>query len=520
MSIDVSFTDASKPGPSGPITAWAWDFGDTGTSSAQNPTHTYATDGRYTVSLTVTGTSPDGTDNITRSVQVGVGGALTAAFTDSVVGLAVTFTDTSAAGPSGPITAWAWDFGDGATSTSQNPVHTYAAAGTYTVTLTVTGTGADGTDTAHGTVITSGGVDFISVTSWSRPAFTPTRTVNFTNLSQLNAAITNMAAGDLIQYTGTGVLNISSASTTAFKLTNKNPASTVVIDFGTAQSIWDPGAESGDYVKFAYTGSSNINAFAIAGCSKLRIYGGEIASPIGGAGMIVNALTHDVLWYDGYISSCGGSGIGVRGATSGGVTSNCYNLDLRFEVNRFCMNPAWDNHADKGTGFHALILHGNTGGIHDSRFVIYGHDPLRPGETSAGKTWPEGGGGSVIEQGNATAANYDDVTMYALGVNCLMVPNGSNPGSTAKQTGGNVFDLWGHIKLNGNVIGWAEGRNMTGSIIHSDNGSWFPGSPPLTVQHGRHTHTNQSTVGGNIAAPYPTTTPLGATLGIVYNDCT
>jgi PKD repeat protein len=88
VSIDVSFTDASKPGPSGPITAWAWDFGDTGTSSAQNPTHTYAADGRYTVSLTVTGTSPDGTDNITRSVQV-----TSAAESAPASSLAVTFTD-------------------------------------------------------------------------------------------------------------------------------------------------------------------------------------------------------------------------------------------------------------------------------------------------------------------------------------------------------------------------------------------------------------------------------------------
>ena len=37
--------------------AWSWDFGDGGTSTAQNPTHTYATPGTYSVTLTVRRTS-------------------------------------------------------------------------------------------------------------------------------------------------------------------------------------------------------------------------------------------------------------------------------------------------------------------------------------------------------------------------------------------------------------------------------------------------------------------------------
>ena len=47
----VSFTDASANFP----TAWAWDFGDSGTSADRNPTHLYRTPGVYSVSLTVTG---------------------------------------------------------------------------------------------------------------------------------------------------------------------------------------------------------------------------------------------------------------------------------------------------------------------------------------------------------------------------------------------------------------------------------------------------------------------------------
>ncbi|HOV72688.1 MAG TPA: PKD domain-containing protein, partial [Candidatus Hydrogenedentes bacterium] len=51
--LHVQFTDASKPGSSS-ITAWAWNFGDGGSSTQQNPTHTYAAPGSYTVGLTVT----------------------------------------------------------------------------------------------------------------------------------------------------------------------------------------------------------------------------------------------------------------------------------------------------------------------------------------------------------------------------------------------------------------------------------------------------------------------------------
>jgi Zn-dependent metalloprotease len=44
----VSFSDLSLNGP----TSWSWDFGDGATSTLQNPTHTYTTNGVYTVSLT------------------------------------------------------------------------------------------------------------------------------------------------------------------------------------------------------------------------------------------------------------------------------------------------------------------------------------------------------------------------------------------------------------------------------------------------------------------------------------
>ncbi|HBA73700.1 MAG TPA: hypothetical protein DER40_06800 [Geobacter sp.] len=48
VNLNVQFTDTSTGNP----TSWLWDFGDGGTSTSQNPSHTYANSGTYSVSLT------------------------------------------------------------------------------------------------------------------------------------------------------------------------------------------------------------------------------------------------------------------------------------------------------------------------------------------------------------------------------------------------------------------------------------------------------------------------------------
>ena len=57
----VDFTDKSTGGAS----AWLWNFGDASTSTLQNPTHTYLTNGTYTVSLQVTNSA--GTSTLTKT---------------------------------------------------------------------------------------------------------------------------------------------------------------------------------------------------------------------------------------------------------------------------------------------------------------------------------------------------------------------------------------------------------------------------------------------------------------------
>ncbi|HEV2951316.1 MAG TPA: PKD domain-containing protein, partial [Actinomycetota bacterium] len=156
--LAVTFSDASTGGP----TSWAWDFGDGGTSSEQNPSHIYSTPGTYTVTLTVTDAN-GGTSTRTRTSYV-TALPLTAEFTGTptfgTAPVTVSFNDSSIGTP----TSWAWNFGDGGTSSSQNPSHTYSTPGTYSVTLTVTdASGATSTKTRTDYVTASAAAVFGSV---------------------------------------------------------------------------------------------------------------------------------------------------------------------------------------------------------------------------------------------------------------------------------------------------------------------------------------------------------------------
>ncbi len=77
--LTASFTDTSTDS-NGTIAARSWNFGDGGTSTAQNPTRTYAAAGTYTVTLTVT---DNGGATATTSKQVTVATSVTKTFTNT-----------------------------------------------------------------------------------------------------------------------------------------------------------------------------------------------------------------------------------------------------------------------------------------------------------------------------------------------------------------------------------------------------------------------------------------------------
>lgn len=155
-----TFYDLSTSVNSTNITNWSWDFGDPLSGQAQNiatgqyPTHTFSSNGTYTVCLTVFGNN--GFQSCVETICFDI--IVTGCENDPCEGCEITpmflyegylctysFIDISTANNCTNITGWSWNFGDPLSgqaqnsSTSQFPNHTFSANGTYTVCLTVFG---------------------------------------------------------------------------------------------------------------------------------------------------------------------------------------------------------------------------------------------------------------------------------------------------------------------------------------------------------------------------------------------
>ena len=187
--LTVSFDGSGSFSPIGSIATYLWDFGDSsGPVTTENATtsHTYAREGVFSVSLTVTNTAGTSTETtftgqvvsnngqpsaetthavIVRSLPYSIGitpdQAPTAAFTTSVNGLTVSFDGSGSSSPIGSIATYLWDFGDSSgpvTTENATTSHTYAREGVFDVSLTVTNTAGTSTETTFtGQVVSNNG---------------------------------------------------------------------------------------------------------------------------------------------------------------------------------------------------------------------------------------------------------------------------------------------------------------------------------------------------------------------------
>jgi len=134
----VSFT-ANASDPDGSIQSYQWEFGDESSGSGPNPTHTFDSEGSYTVRLMVED-DQEASTSATRTVDVRANRAPNVDFSFSPgsprVGNAISFT-ANANDPDGSVQKYQWDFGDGSTASGSSVDYSFDSKGSYSVRLTV-----------------------------------------------------------------------------------------------------------------------------------------------------------------------------------------------------------------------------------------------------------------------------------------------------------------------------------------------------------------------------------------------
>lgn len=135
----LQFTNLTVPGTETDPNdlSYAWNFGDGGTSTLEEPTHTFENSGTYTVTLTVT--TPTSVTVVTHNVAIDEPPAIEFSALPRIAnaGTDILFFDQSDDTNSQPIESQVWNFGDNFVATGSSPTHAYATAGIYDVTLTL-----------------------------------------------------------------------------------------------------------------------------------------------------------------------------------------------------------------------------------------------------------------------------------------------------------------------------------------------------------------------------------------------
>ncbi len=181
----VNFTNTSAIATG--TLSYAWAFGDGGTSTDINPTHLYAADGTYNVTLTAT--SNNGcVDTAVVAVVVNVVPAptFTVSATTICLGDTILFDNTST---NGPNVMYGWNFGDSNTAMGVDTAYLYTATGTYNVVFVAADTATGCFDTATVVIIVNeeptANFTFSDVCDGTAVTFTNQSTIPVGTLSHL-----------------------------------------------------------------------------------------------------------------------------------------------------------------------------------------------------------------------------------------------------------------------------------------------------------------------------------------------
>jgi PKD repeat protein len=138
--LTVNFDASASYDPDGTIARYDWIFGDGNADAGKTVTHTFATPGTYTNTLTVVD-NVGAANSKSKSIEVinlapVPGFTITSPF--NIVTVTVSFDASSAYDPDGSIVQYDWLFGDGVTAQGKNISRVYTLPGTFSIKLTVT----------------------------------------------------------------------------------------------------------------------------------------------------------------------------------------------------------------------------------------------------------------------------------------------------------------------------------------------------------------------------------------------
>lgn len=217
-SCSVPLTASFSNSSSGAAT-YDWDFGDGGTSTATNPTHTYNTAGAYTVRLIVTNASGC-KDTVIKTGYVNIT-SVHSAFTLSTPspfcpGTSVPLINNTT--PSGATSLW--QFGNGNSSTATGPSLSYSTGGTYTLKLYSTYNGCKDSASQTITVSPAPTVQFsannlTSCSSTLTTQFKNSTTNGNTYLWSFGDGSTSTTSAPSHTYSGYGSYNVKLVATSA-----------------------------------------------------------------------------------------------------------------------------------------------------------------------------------------------------------------------------------------------------------------------------------------------------------------
>jgi uncharacterized repeat protein (TIGR01451 family) len=146
-TTDLVYFNSTSSDSDGSIVNCTWDLSDGAILYGEHVIHSYADDGSYTVTLTVTDDdgAVDTASHVVSVSNVAPSASFTVAPSDPLTGNVVYFNSTSS-DFDGSIVNWTWDLGDGDILYGEHVIHSYADDGSYTVTLKVVdGDGATNT---------------------------------------------------------------------------------------------------------------------------------------------------------------------------------------------------------------------------------------------------------------------------------------------------------------------------------------------------------------------------------------